>query len=37
MSHMAADEYEVSDYTRVAVVLGSGLDAYVYVKADARP
>ena len=29
-----ADEYEVSDYKRVAVLLGSGIPAWVYV--DAR-
>ncbi|MBS0333991.1 MAG: gamma-glutamylcyclotransferase [Proteobacteria bacterium] len=29
----AADAYEVSDYRRVEVRLGSGLDAWVYVKA----
>ncbi len=29
----AADEYEVSDYKRIAVRLASGLDAFVYVKA----
>lgn len=29
----AADEYEVDDYRRVAVVLGSGRQAWVYVKA----
>jgi gamma-glutamylcyclotransferase (GGCT)/AIG2-like uncharacterized protein YtfP len=29
----AADTYEVSDYTRIAVRLTSGLDAWVYVKA----
>jgi hypothetical protein len=29
----AADEYEVSDYKRVAVRLKSGRDAWVYVKA----
>lgn len=28
-----ADAYEVSDYKRIAVVLASGLDAFVYVKA----
>ncbi|WP_283135220.1 gamma-glutamylcyclotransferase family protein [Rhizohabitans arisaemae] len=30
----AADAYEVDDYTRVQVRLASGLDAWVYVKAD---
>lgn len=29
----AADEYEVSDYTRIRVTLLSGLDAWVYVEA----
>jgi hypothetical protein len=29
----AADAYEVADYKRVEVRLGSGLDAWVYVKA----
>ncbi|MBR0938734.1 gamma-glutamylcyclotransferase family protein [Bradyrhizobium jicamae] len=29
----AADRYEVSDYKRVAVVLCSGLKAWVYIKA----
>lgn len=29
----AADEYEVDDYRRIAVVLASGLDAFVYVRA----
>ncbi|WP_454717578.1 gamma-glutamylcyclotransferase family protein [Caulobacter segnis] len=29
----AADAYEVDDYKRIAVVLGSGLPAFVYVKA----
>ncbi len=29
----AADAYEVADYKRIAVVLASGLDAFVYVKA----
>ena len=29
----AADRYEVSDYKRVAVTLGSGKQAWVYVKA----
>jgi gamma-glutamylcyclotransferase (GGCT)/AIG2-like uncharacterized protein YtfP len=29
----AADKYEVSDYRRVAVVLRSGIKAWVYVKA----
>jgi len=28
-----ADAYEVADYKRIAVVLASGLDAFVYVKA----
>jgi gamma-glutamylcyclotransferase (GGCT)/AIG2-like uncharacterized protein YtfP len=27
----AADEYEVDDYERVAVVLASGIEAFVYV------
>ncbi len=31
----AADRYEVSDYKRIAVILKSGLTAWVYVKADA--
>lgn len=31
----AADAYEVADYKRVTVRLGSGIDAFVYV--DARP
>jgi len=30
----AADEYEVDDYTRVAVPLRSGREAWVYVFAD---
>lgn len=30
---MAADRYEVSDYTRVQVTLGSGLRAWAYVRA----
>ncbi|GAA1286933.1 UDP-N-acetylmuramate--alanine ligase [Planotetraspora silvatica] len=30
----AADEYEVSDYTRIRVTLLSGLDAWVYVEAE---
>ncbi len=30
----AADSYEVSDYHRVAVVLKSGVEAWVYVKAE---
>ncbi len=30
-----ADEYEVDDYVRVAVVLASGADAWVYVAAEA--
>jgi hypothetical protein len=30
----AADEYEVSDYKRVAVRLKSGRDAWVYAKAE---
>jgi gamma-glutamylcyclotransferase (GGCT)/AIG2-like uncharacterized protein YtfP len=30
----AADEYEVGDYTRVAVPLRSGREAWVYVFAD---
>lgn len=29
----AADKYEVADYKRVEVVLGSGLTAWVYIKA----
>ena len=29
----AADRYEVSDYRRVSVVLASGVQAWVYVKA----
>jgi len=29
----AADEYEVDDYQRISVVLGSGRKAWVYVKA----
>ena len=29
----AADEYEVDDYQRISVVLGSGRQAWVYVKA----
>ncbi len=33
----AADTYEVSDYKRVAVRLGSGLDAWVYIADPARP
>ncbi len=32
-----ADDYEVDDYTRIAVVLGSGTDAWVYVQADLVP
>jgi gamma-glutamylcyclotransferase (GGCT)/AIG2-like uncharacterized protein YtfP len=31
----AADDYEVSDYVRVLVRLKSGLEAWVYVGADA--
>jgi hypothetical protein len=31
----AADAYEVADYKRVTVRLGSGIEAFVYV--DARP
>ena len=31
----AADAYEVADYKRVTVRLGSGIDAFVYV--DAKP
>ena len=27
----AADDYEVSDYTRIAVILGSGREAFAYV------
>ncbi|GAA1002555.1 gamma-glutamylcyclotransferase [Acrocarpospora pleiomorpha] len=30
----AADDYEVDDYTRVQVILRSGLDAWVYIQAD---
>ncbi len=30
---LAADRYEVSDYTRVAVTLASGKEAWVYVQA----
>jgi len=30
----AADEYEVSDYERIEVRLKSGVDAWVYVKAE---
>ncbi|GAA4581489.1 gamma-glutamylcyclotransferase [Planotetraspora phitsanulokensis] len=30
----AADEYEVSDYTRIRVTLLSGTHAWVYVEAD---
>ena len=30
---MAADRYEVSDYTRVQVTLSSGLRAWAYVRA----
>lgn len=30
---IAADRYEVADYTRVAVVLKSGAQAWVYVRA----
>jgi gamma-glutamylcyclotransferase (GGCT)/AIG2-like uncharacterized protein YtfP len=33
----AADEYEVDDYRRIRVPLRSGLDAWVYVSAVARP
>jgi hypothetical protein len=33
----AADRYEVSDCKRVAVRLGSGIDAFVYVDARAAP
>lgn len=29
----AADDYEVSDYKRIEVVLASGISAWVYVKA----
>jgi gamma-glutamylcyclotransferase (GGCT)/AIG2-like uncharacterized protein YtfP len=32
----AADAYEVSNYRRVAVRLKSGIEAWVYVRADAR-
>jgi hypothetical protein len=28
---VAADDYEVDEYTRVAVRLGSGVEAWVYV------
>jgi len=31
---VAADEYEVDDYRRARVVLGSRLDAWVYLAAD---
>ncbi len=31
----AADSYEVSDYRRIEVLLASGINAWVYVKADA--
>ena len=31
---LAADDYEVADYTRVEVVLGSGTAAWVYVYDD---
>jgi gamma-glutamylcyclotransferase (GGCT)/AIG2-like uncharacterized protein YtfP len=31
---LAADDYEVDDYARVAVLLASGLMAWVYVAAD---
>jgi gamma-glutamylcyclotransferase (GGCT)/AIG2-like uncharacterized protein YtfP len=30
---IAADRYEVSDYTRVTVILKSGVQAWVYVRA----
>jgi gamma-glutamylcyclotransferase (GGCT)/AIG2-like uncharacterized protein YtfP len=33
----AADAYEVDDYTRVAVALGSGKTAWVYVAATVSP
>jgi len=33
----AADEYEVAAYKRIAVVLASGLDAWVYVDARYAP
>jgi len=33
----AADAYEVADCKRVTVRLGSGIDAFVYVDAMARP
>jgi len=32
-----ADRYEVADYKRVAVTLGSGLQAWVYVDAQFAP
>ncbi|RDJ21511.1 gamma-glutamylcyclotransferase [Bosea caraganae] len=30
----AADSYEVSDYKRVAVTLKSGIEAFVYIRAE---
>ncbi|WP_433664091.1 gamma-glutamylcyclotransferase family protein [Nocardia sp. CA-128927] len=33
----AADAYEVADYTRILVPLGSGKQAWVYVLASAAP
>lgn len=30
----AADSYEVSDYKRVGVTLKSGIDAFVYIRAE---
>lgn len=30
----AADSYEVSDYARVAVTLKSGIEAFVYIRAE---
>jgi gamma-glutamylcyclotransferase (GGCT)/AIG2-like uncharacterized protein YtfP len=30
----AADSYEVSDYRRVAVALKSGIEAFVYIRAE---
>lgn len=30
----AADSYEVSDYRRVAVTLKSGIEAFVYIRAE---
>jgi len=34
---LQADEYEVDDYRRVSVTLGSGLSAWVYVDARLMP